>query len=154
MRRLTFILAATMLGACGGDNPTGPFVPPELAGQWQWTVTNATGSGRTCTVTGVTVTFTGTNSALTGSFAAAGGQNVSCVVGGQTTLSNFSGGAALSGVTLTGAAIGFTFGSTSGPWVSTGTVTGPDGMGGSATIRLSSGGVPFPLTGTWTATRN
>jgi len=148
-------LAAILIAAvgCGGDDSTGPFVPTELAGQWSWTVSNATGSGRSCNVSGVTLTFTGSNGALSGSFAGSGGQNVSCTVGGQNTLSNFGGGAALSTLTLTGSAISFRFTTTAGDWVSTGNVTGPDTMTGSATIRLPSGGVVNALTGTWTATR-
>lgn len=148
-------MAAILISAlgCGGDDPTGPFVPTELAGQWSWTVSNATGSGVSCNVTGVTLTFTGPNTAITGSFVGAGGQNVSCVAGGQNSTSNFTGTAALTDLSLTGSAITFTFVSTSGPWVSTGNVTGPDTMTGSATIRLTSGGVVYPLTGTWTATR-
>jgi hypothetical protein len=149
--RLVAILVAAL--GCGGDDPTGPFVPTGLAGQWSWTVSNASGSGRSCNVSGVTLTFTGSNGALGGSFAGSGGQNVSCTVGGQNTLSNFGGGAALAALSLTGSAITFTFTTTAGDWISTGNVTGPNTMTGSASIRLPSGGVVNTLTGTWTATR-
>lgn len=152
-RRLTASLIAAGLAACGDGGLTGPFVPPELAGQWAWRVTGATGSGVSCDVTGVTLTFTGPNTALTGSFVAAGGQNVACIVAGQNTFTSFTGTTVLTALSLTGAAITFSFTATSGLWVSTGNVTGADTMGGTATIRLTASGTTYELTGPWTATR-
>src|SRR5687768_12661908 len=136
--RLVAILVAAL--GCGGDDPTGPFVPTGLAGQWSWTVSNASASGRSCNVSGATITFTGSNGGPGGSFAGSGGQIVSCTVGGQRTLSSFGGGAALAALYLRGSAIAFPFPTATGDWISAGNVAVRDAMTGSASIRLASGG--------------
>lgn len=131
---------------------------PPLAGQWQWSISNATNAadvpGMVCAVTGVTLTFTGANSALSGTAVATGTQNMSCVFQGQAILAPFATNSALQNITLTGTTIGFTFSSLSGPWTSNGTTTGPDTMGGNATIHLNFNGTGLPFIGQWVATRN
>jgi hypothetical protein len=130
---------------------------PPLAGQWQWSITNAGNAdnpGFICAITGITLTFTGPNSALSGTAVANGTQNMSCVFMGQTILAPFVTNSALQNITLTGNTIGFTFSSNSGPWTSNGTISGPNTMGGTGTIHLNFNGTGIPFTGQWVATRN
>lgn len=129
---------------------------PPLAGQWQWSISNATSTdvpGMVCGITAVMLTFTGANSALSGTAVASGTQNMTCVIQGVSQSVPFNTNSSLQNITLTGTTIGFTFSSASGPWTSTGTITGPNTMGGNATIHLNFAGTGVPFTGQWVATR-
>ncbi len=143
---------ATLLAGCGGDDPAGPN-GPSLAGQWQWSVSNAINGSRSCSVTGVTLTISEANGTMTGTSSSTVGNNVTCIVGSQTLTSNFTGNVTLQGVSQQGSSVSFAFPTTRGPWENTGSLTSANAMSGTATIRLAFAGTVVALTGPWTATR-
>jgi hypothetical protein len=149
------LMFAALTSCGGGDN--GPTIPPatvDLSGTWAWSMTGATNPNGVCNVSNVSVILLELGSGRTGTWEGGNNGNVKCVMGGsQNTTSNFGGSAALTALTRTGASVSFTFTTTAGQWVSTGTITGQNSMSGTATIRLMFNGTPFVFTGPWVATR-
>jgi len=150
-RHGTALVVAFVLAGCGGDS-TGPN-GADVSGQWQWSLSNAVSGNRSCNVTGVTLNISKTNGALSGTGVGAGGDNVTCTVGGQNLNSNLAGTVTLQAISQQGSAVSFTFPTNAGPWAVAGTLTGPNAMNGTATIRLSFSGTVVTLTGPWVATR-
>ncbi len=149
------LILLALLTACGGsDGPTTPPAAVDLTGDWAWSISGATGGNAVCSVNNVTLTFTQTTSGLSGGFTAGGNGNVTCVIGGsQNQTTNFAGSTLLTGLSRNGGSITFSFSATSGPWVSSGNITGNNRMSGTATIRLSASGTVVVFTGPWVATR-
>lgn len=149
------LLCAVLLIACGGgDGPSNPPAAVNLTGQWSWSLTGATGGNGVCNVNNVTMSLSQSGSELTGTFAAGGNGNVTCVVGGsQNQTSAFAGGRSLTAVSRTGTSVTFTFGTTAGPWVSSGVINGANSMSGTATVRLLFSGNVVVFTGPWVANR-
>jgi len=149
------LLSALVLAGCGDDDPTGPSADFDLVGgAWQWRVTNATSGSSSCSVTGVTLTFARQAGVLTGRRVATGGGNITCTINGSNTTANYTTNDDLDNLTFSGTTISYSFATTTGAWQMSGTITGDNRMGGTATIRLGSSAGTLVLTGPWTATRN
>lgn len=149
----------TVSAGCGGsDSPTESDSPPQhgLSGDWEWSIADAKGANAVCSVDNVKLNFSEAGGVLTGSVTAGGGNNINCVIGGsQHTSNSFAGTTDLLELSRTSNSIAFTFDASAGPWVSTGTITGPNTMAGTATIRLLfTGGTVATFTGPWKATRS
>lgn len=155
-RAAAAVLAAVLtLAACGGDDgPTGPSPDFDIAGQWQWQVTNASEGNSKCTVTDVTITFSEQNGVLTGHRFSPGDDNFICsFFGGPPLIRSYDTNDDLDDLVLSGTDISFSFATTTGEWEMSGRITSDNTMSGSATIRISTTIGPMTLTGPWTATR-
>lgn len=156
---------AIACAACGGDT-TGP-VNADLAGEWDYVISDATGAAVSFTtrVTDIALTFTGSGNTLAGTVSAGGDDNIALEGDDGTTFRTVSGSSSIRNLAVNGASIAFEFWDLSSaalssqhPIASTGNIA-RDGnsMSGTVTLTLrfsTSGGVATrPITGTWTATR-
>lgn len=158
LARLRHAMAGTALAlavtSCGDDGPSGPSASFDIVGQWDWRVTNAEGSGVTCSVNNVTLTFARNDGVLTGSRFSSGGNNLVCTTGGATTHGNFTTNTSVQNLIHSGTTISYEFATSSGLWEMDGSIEDDDRMGGTATIRVNGPqGGTIALTGPWTGTR-
>jgi predicted small lipoprotein YifL len=74
------ILAAATLPACGGSGPTEMPPSPSIAGTWNYSAANASGSGASCDINNLILTLQRNGNTLTGT---GSGGTLSCSGSGQ-----------------------------------------------------------------------
>lgn len=139
------VLVVGLLSSCG-DGGAGPSATPiDVEGAWNWSMTNVSGGGLSCSVLNGNLSLNQSNNAFTGTYDG----NLRCVASGQTVIDVQTSGAVVNGV-VQGSGVRFDLDTQD--FHLTGTVSG-NSMSGTVTLRFDTGSSVVTMSGNWLASR-
>ena len=138
------------IAACGSsDSTTGPAGPTNanVAGSWNYSATNLTGGGVSCSVSGTVMTFTQAGATFSGTYS---GGTLICGAPGVPNQTAPIGSGTIASGTVSINNVSFNFDTSD--WQNTGAISG-NTIAGTAVVRTTDGSTTTLLTGNFSATK-